>query len=150
MPDRPSDGDQQPAKPRRRPRYSGTHPKSYAQKYKEHDIAAYPEMEAHLRAKGNTPAGTHVPVLVEEVMTCLRPKPGDVVVDCTVGYGGHAQEFLQRIEPGGRLIGMDVDGAELERTRRRLSQTHVPVSFHRSNFAGIAKVLNMERLTGFA
>ena len=66
--DRSGAGGQTPGQHRRRPRYSGTHPKSYAQKYKEHNLAAYPEIEAHLRAKGNTPAGTHVPVLVEEVM----------------------------------------------------------------------------------
>jgi 16S rRNA (cytosine1402-N4)-methyltransferase len=147
--DRSGGGDQTPREHRRRPRYRGTHPKSYAQKYKEHDLAAYPEIEAHLRTKGNTPAGTHVPVLVEEVMACLRPGPGDIVVDCTVGYGGHALEFIKRIGPGGRLMGMDVDAGELERTRKRLSQVNVPVSFHRSNFAGIAKVLNQEKLDGF-
>lgn len=132
----------------RRPRYRGTHPTSYAQKYKEHDLAAYPEIEAHLRAKGTTPAGTHVPVLVEEVMACLRPAPGDIVVDCTLGYGGHAREFLRRIAPGGRLIGLDVDAAELDRTRARLEATEATASFHRSNFAGLAKVLRREKLDG--
>jgi 16S rRNA (cytosine1402-N4)-methyltransferase len=138
-----------PERHRRRPRYRGTHPRRYAQKYKEHNLAAYPEMEAHLRAKGSTPAGTHVPVLVEEVMACLRPKPGNIVADCTVGYGGHAREFIKRIAPGGKLIGLDVDAAALERTRRRLGQAEVPVSFYHSNFAGIAKVLGQEKLDGF-
>jgi len=138
-----------PGEHRRRARYRGTHPKNYAEKYKEHDLAAYPGMEAHLRAKGMTPAGTHVPVLVEEVMACLDPRPGDVVVDCTLGYGGHAREFLQRIAPGGRLIGLDVDAAELERTRQRLEPAPVPVSFQRGNFAGLAKVLRQEKLDGF-
>jgi 16S rRNA (cytosine1402-N4)-methyltransferase len=147
--DRSGAGELPQDKRARRPRYRGTHPKSYAEKYKEHNLAAYPDIEAHLRAKGSTPAGTHVPVLVEEVMACLRPGPGDVVVDCTVGYGGHAREFLRRIAPGGRLIGLDVDAAELERTRRRLDQTDVPVSLYRSNFAGIAKILSQEKLDGF-
>jgi 16S rRNA (cytosine1402-N4)-methyltransferase len=160
--DRSGEGGQTPERHRRRPRYSGTHPKSYTQKYKEHNLAAYPEIEAHLRAKGNTPAGTHVPVLVEEVMACLKPGPGDIVMDCTVGYGGHALEFIQRIGPGGRLIGLDVDATELERTRSRLGQAKgpptqtitfgnpsVPVSLYRSNFAGIAKVLSQEKLDGF-
>ena len=141
-------GDQPPQKRARRPRYSGTHPRNYGQKYKEHNLDAYPEMEAHLRAKGNTPAGTHVPILVDEVMEFLRPAPGEVVMDCTVGYGGHASEFLKRIGPTGRLIAMDVDGVELERTGRRLSRGDVPVSLHRSNFAGIAKVLKQENLDG--
>jgi 16S rRNA (cytosine1402-N4)-methyltransferase len=147
--DRSGGREPSPGRHRRRPRYRGTHPKDYAQKYKEHNLAAYPEIEAHLREKGITPAGTHVPVLVEEVMACLRPAPGEIVVDGTLGYGGHAREFLRRIAPGGRLIGLDVDAAELERTRRRLGRTDVPVSFHRSNFAGLAKVLRQENLDGF-
>ncbi len=143
-----SGGDRGPVK-RRRPRYSGTHPKSYAEKYKEHNLEAYPEIVAHLHEKGTTPAGSHVPVLVEEVMEWLGPAPGEVVVDCTVGYGGHALEFMRRVGPAGRLIALDVDAAELERTRQRLSKENVPVSFHHSNFAGIAKVLNKEKLDGF-
>ncbi len=138
----------QPLKHQRRRRYSGTHPKNYQQKYKEHNIAAYPEIKAHLRAKGKTPAGSHIPVLTEEVIACLRPKSGETIVDCTVGYGGHASEFIRHIGPTGRLIALDVDSAELERTRGRLSRENVPVSFHRSNFAGIAKVLKKENLDG--
>jgi 16S rRNA (cytosine1402-N4)-methyltransferase len=148
-PDLSPGGNQPPGRRSRRPRYRGTHPRRYAEKYKEHDLATYPEIEAHVRAKGSTPAGTHVPVLVEEVMACLRPAPGDIVADCTLGYGGHALEFIRCIRPGGRLIGLDVDREQLERTRQRLAQADVPVSFHRSNFAGIAKVLNQEKLDGF-
>jgi len=144
----PSNHSDQPQKHVRRPRYGGTHPRRYAEKYKEHNLQAYPGMEAHLRAKGNTPAGTHIPILVEEVMEFLRPAPGEIVVDCTLGYGGHASEFLKRIGPTGRLIALDIDGAELERTGRRLSQDGAPVSCHRSNFAGIAKVLQQENLAG--
>ena len=146
--DESDNGGQPPLKRPRRRRYSGTHPKSYLQKYKEHNIAAYPQIKAHLRAKGKTPAGTHVPVLTEEVIACLRPKSGETIVDCTVGYGGHASEFIKHLGPGGKLIALDVDSAELERTRYRLSKENVPVSFHRSNFAGIAGVLKEENLNG--
>src|SRR5512144_1977898 len=120
-------GGREPAsqKHRRRRRYGGTDPRDYARKYKEHNLQAYPQMEAHLRAKGVTPAGTHVPVLVQEVMECLRPQPGEIVIDCTVGYGGHALEFAKRIGPTGRLIALDVDNEELERTRQRLSAAGV-------------------------
>jgi len=144
----PSNHSDQPQKHVRRPRYGGTHPRHYSEKYKEHNLRAYPGMEARLRAKGNTPAGTHIPILVEEVMEFLRPAPGEIVGDCTLGYGGHASEFLKRIGPTGRLIALDIDGAELERTGRRLSQDGAPVSCHRSNFAGIAKVLQQENLAG--
>jgi len=145
-----SGNDEQPSpKRRRRPRYSGTHPKSYREKYKELDIEAHPEMWDHLRAKGTTPAGTHVPVLMEEVLTCLKPAPGEIVADCTVGYGGHAAELINRIGPDGRLIAFDVDSAELERTRQRLDMENARVSFYRSNFAGIANALNKEKIDGY-
>jgi 16S rRNA (cytosine1402-N4)-methyltransferase len=90
---------------------------------------------------------------MEEVFACLKPKPGEIVVDCTVGYGGHASEFIRHLCPAGKLIALDVDNAELERTRHRLSKENVPacglaVSFHRSNFAGITKVLKKEGLAG--
>ena len=146
--DQSDNGALPPLKRPRRRRYSGTHPKSYLQKYKEHNIAAYPQIKAHLLAKGKTPAGTHIPVLTEEVIACLIPKPGETIVDCTVGYGGHASEFIRHIGPTGKLIALDVDSAELERTRHRLSNENVPVSFYRSNFAGIAKVLKKEGLGG--
>ena len=146
--DESGNGTQPPLKRPRRRRYSGTHPKRYQQKYKELNIAAYPEIKAHLRAKGKTPAGSHIPVLTEEVIARLRPENGETIVDCTVGYGGHASEFIKHIGPSGKLIALDVDSTELERTRGRLSKENVPVSFYRSNFAGIAKVLKKENLDG--
>ncbi|MDD5326985.1 MAG: 16S rRNA (cytosine(1402)-N(4))-methyltransferase RsmH [Phycisphaerae bacterium] len=139
---------QPPVKRPRRPRYSGTHPKSFQQKYKEHNISAYPELKAHLLAKGKTPAGSHIPVLTEEVIECLKPRSNEIVVDCTVGYGGHASEFIKHIKPGGKLIALDIDSIELERTRGRLSKENIPVSFYRSNFAGIGKALKKENIDG--
>ena len=136
---------------RRRVRYSGTHPKRFAEKYKEHAIEAHPELREHLRKKGKTPAGTHIPILVAEIAATLKPSSGDVVADCTLGYGGHAVEFARRIGPGGKLVGMDVDGTQLERTRVRLEAMFrdVPMAFYRSNFAGIAKVMRREATDGF-
>ena len=148
-PNESDDGDQPSKKHTRRVRYSGTHPKRYKDKYKEHDIAAHPDIQARLRAKGKTPASTHIPIMTEEVLACLDPKGGETVIDCTVGYGGHASEFIKRIGPTGKLIALDVDGTELERTGQRLSKFDTPMSFHRSNFAGIANVLNKEKLEGY-
>ena len=147
--DQPGDNSRPSPEHRRRPRYGGTHPKSYQQKYKEHNISAHPELQDHLRAKGKTPAGMHVPVLTEEVLESLKPQPGEIVADCTVGYGGHAAEFIKRIGPAGKLIAFDVDSAELERTRLRLGKENVPMSFYRSNFAGIANVLSKEKIDGY-
>jgi 16S rRNA (cytosine1402-N4)-methyltransferase len=137
-----------PAPRRRRPRYRGTHPKKFEERYKELAPDAYPEMQGHIRDQGRTPAGTHVPVMVHEVIEHLAPRPGDVAADVTLGYGGHAEAFLAAIAPTGRLIGLDVDADELERTGRRLAALGV-VSVHRSNFAGIAKVMAAEKLDGF-
>ena len=138
----PPAGDGAPPPHQRRKRYSGTHPRKFDQKYKEHDPNAYPELHDKLLSRGRTPAGTHVPVLVNEVMNWLRPTPGEIVADCTIGYGGHALEFLRRISPGGRLIGFDVDGPQLERTRGRLTAAEFAnFDLHRMNFAGVGKVL---------
>ncbi len=145
----PDNDNQPPIKRQRRQRYRGTHPKKYQEKYKEHNIAAHPDIEAHLRAKGKTPVGTHIPVLAEEVLACLKPSPGEIVADCTVGYGGHAMEFVKRIGSAGKLIAFDVDNTELERTRSRFSKEGISASFYHSNFAGIANVLSKENIDGY-
>ncbi len=133
--------------PRRRPRYSGTHPRSFRERYKEHAPELHPEHTDHLREKGRTPASTHVPVMVDEAIEHLALKSGDVVVDCTLGYGGHARAILERIAPGGRLIGLDVDGAELAKTLARLQpEFGDALHAHRMKFAGIAKALALERI----
>jgi 16S rRNA (cytosine1402-N4)-methyltransferase len=71
-------------------------------------------------ASGKAPAGMHRPIMVDEVLRCLRPVAGEVAVDCTLGGGGHAQAILERLQPGGRLIGLDIDPLELPRTEARL------------------------------
>lgn len=141
-----------PAAPhRRRPRYSGKHPRRFEDKYKERNPELYPETIAKVVASGKTPAGTHRPIMVAEVLDVLKPRPGEVAVDCTLGYGGHAREILARIQPGGRLIGLDVDPIELPKTEARLRALgYGPETFitHRSNFAGLPKILATEQLTG--
>jgi 16S rRNA (cytosine1402-N4)-methyltransferase len=133
---------------RRRPRYTGTHPKRFEERYKERDAEAYPQIQERVRSQGRTPAGTHVPIMVSEVLESLKPKPGEVVADVTLGFGGHGEAFLKAIGPTGRLVGFDVDEEELERTGRRLAKLG-RVSLHRSNFAGIGKALAAEGIEGF-
>jgi len=153
-------GDDRPARPRRRTRYAGTHPRRFDQRYKELDPDSYPDIQQHVRAQGRTPAGTHVPVLIGEVLAALRPTAGDIAVDCTIGYGGHAGEIIKRIGPRGRLIGLDIDAVQLQRTAQRFGavihhqaspmDTSDPcrISLHRCHFAGIGKVLGREKLEG--
>lgn len=96
------------------------------------------------RAARSTPPGQHRPVLLEEVLTALCPREGDVVVDCTTGWGGHSTEWLRRVGPTGRLLAFDLDRENLERARARLEEVGYPFSVHHGNFAGIAQVLAAE------
>src|SRR5271169_4719104 len=92
---------------RRRPRYAGKNPRRFEEKYKERNPDRYPETVQKVLASGKTPAGTHRPIMVTEILDVLNPQPGEVAVDCTLGYGGHAQEILARLAPGGKLLGLD-------------------------------------------
>ena len=110
----PEDSDQQhqPAAPlqhQRRKRYSGKNPRRFEEKYKEHNPDKYADTVAKVLESGKTPAGTHRPIMVAEILEVLAPKPGDIVADCTLGFGGHARALLEKISPGGRLIGLDAD-----------------------------------------
>ena len=76
--------------------------------------------------------------------------PGEVAVDCTLGWGGHARDILDRVRPSGRLIGLDVDPIELPRTETRLRASGFePDAFvaRHANFAGLPEVLAAEGLT---
>ena len=128
---------QEPAVPhRRRKRYSGTHPRRFDEKYKE--LGADPEAVAKAKARGSTPAGTHIPIMLAEVLEALSPLEGAAVLDCTLGWGGHAEALGRR---GAQVIGLDRDALELERTATRLKDAGVSVRTFHTNYAGAAKVL---------
>ena len=129
---------------KRRPRYRGKHPRRFEEKYKERDPQRYAETVEKVIASGKTPAGTHRAIMVAEILEVLAPKPGDIAADCTVGYGGHAQEILPRLVPGGHLIALDTDPIELPKTEARLRAHGFGADVFtavRSNFAGLAQVL---------
>ena len=137
-----------PAKPtaphQRRPRYTGNNPRRFADKYKEHQPERYAADVAKVLAAGKTPAGSHRPVMVAEILAALALHPGELAVDCTLGFGGHAQELLAHLAPGGRLIGLDVDPIEHPKTTARLRAAgwgDEVFTAVRSNFAGLPKVL---------
>ena len=128
----------------RRPRYKGQHPRHFSEKYKEHAPERYADDVARVIASGKTPAGMHRPVMLREVMEVLAPQAGNLAVDCTLGYGGHAAAILSAVQPGGRLIGLDVDPIELPKTEARLRALGFApdaLIVHRTNFAGLARVL---------
>ena len=129
---------------KRRLRYPGTHPRRFEEKYKERDPAKYAHDIEKILKSGKTPAGSHRPICVEEVLEILDPRPGETGLDATLGYGGHARELLMRLRPGGRLFGIDVDPIEIVRTEKRLREsgfTEKELIVRRINFAGIPKLL---------
>lgn len=133
----------------RRRRYSGKNPRRFEDKYKEHGGDS--ETIAKVLAAGKTPAGTHRPIMVAELLEILAPQPGQVAVDCTLGFGGHAQELLARLAPGGRLIGLDADPIELPKTEARLralGYAEAVLTVQRSNFAGLPQVLAAQNISG--
>lgn len=148
----PSPSHNDPPSPahRRRPRYPGKYPRRFEEKYKELAPERFPETVEKVVASGKTPAGTHRPIMVDEVLAVLELAPGNRVLDVTLGYGGHAQRFLERILPGGRLLGLDQDPLELPRTEARLRGLgYGPDVFLalRTNFAGLGQALTQ---TGWA
>lgn len=149
----PADGSPPPGDGahRRRPRYRGKNPRRFEEKYKERDPERYAADVAKVLAAGKTPAGSHRPILVSEILEVLDPKPGELFVDCTLGYGGHASRLLERLAPDGRLIGLDADTIEIEKTRARLAAAgwHEPVfRAVRTNFAGLPQVLAEAGMSG--
>jgi 16S rRNA (cytosine1402-N4)-methyltransferase len=89
----------------------------------------------------------HEPVLIEPVLRLMDPKPGDVVLDGTVGLGGHAAVILPRIMPGGRYVGIDADARMLEEARRRLDSWGDAVELFVENYSGFPAVLERIGLT---
>lgn len=136
---------------RRRPRYRGKNPRHFHEKYKELNPALDPRTVEKVIASGKTPAGSHRPILLTEVLAALDPRPGELAVDCTLGYGGHALAILEKLRPGGHLIGLDVDPIEQPRTAERLRALGFgpdAFSWQRSNFAGLAAILAVKQLSG--
>jgi 16S rRNA (cytosine1402-N4)-methyltransferase len=140
-----------PTPHKRRPRYSGKNPRRFEDKYKEHNPERYAETVKKVLASGKTPAGTHRPIMVAEILEILAPKPGEVAVDCTLGYGGHAQEILARLVPGGKLLGFDADPIELPKAEARLRALGFGADIftaHRGNFAGLPQTLAANEIAG--
>ena len=133
-----------PAPHKRRARYAGTHPRQFEEKYKELSPALHAAELHKVMERGQTPAGMHRPICVREILALLDPRPGELGLDATLGFGGHAQEILPRLLPGGRLFGVDVDPLELPRTEARLRGLGFDESVlvtRRMNFAALPTLL---------
>ena len=81
----------------------------------------------------------HTPVMLGEVLQWLDPQPGQILVDGTVGGGGHALSLAQRVGSSGLVIGLDRDPAALTAAEEKLAG--LPVKLVESNFAELPAVL---------
>ena len=106
---------------KRRVRYSGTHPRNYREKYKELNPERYQADVEKILQSGKTPAGMHIPILVDEILEFLQIRPSQIGYDATLGYGGHTRRMLEQLQGQGHLYATDVDSVESEKTRARLA-----------------------------
>lgn len=83
----------------------------------------------------------HIPVMLQETLELLEAAPGKVIVDATLGGGGHAAALLKRIVPGGRLIGIDRDTDALTEAGQRLSPYKEALCLRKANFRELHSVL---------
>lgn len=133
--------DEKPHK--RRVRYSGTHPRKFSEKYKELNPEKYQDTIERVISKGSTPAGMHISICVQEILTFLQIKPGMKGLDATLGYGGHSREMLEALQGRGHLYALDVDPIEIVKTTKRLREAgfseeiFTPIS---ENFANVDRV----------
>ena len=128
---------------KRRPHYKGTHPRNFNEKYKELNPEKYADTVEKVIRKGNTPAGMHISIMVQEILDFLQIKPGQQGLDATLGYGGHTLAMLEKLDHQGHIYGLDVDPIESEKTRARLEQKGFgsdDITVKLTNFKNIDKV----------
>ena len=97
---------------------------------------------------GKTPAGMHIPIMVNEILDVLNIQPGEVGYDATLGYGGHTSRMLEKLNGQGHLYATDVDPIESEKTRNRLAAMGYGdsiLTIKRMNFANIDEVAPGEK-----
>ncbi len=86
--------------------------------------------------------------MLDEVMRLLDPQPGEVMLDCTAGRGGHAAAVVPRLAPGGRYVGLDLDETNVAYVRQRLADAPVDVHVEHADFAQAPDVLASRGIKG--
>jgi 16S rRNA (cytosine1402-N4)-methyltransferase len=82
----------------------------------------------------------HIPVMLNEVLMYLNLQQGGTYIDCTLGGGGHTEQIIERIQPGGRVIGIDQDPNALEAAKKRLVKHQERITFVHSNFYRLKEI----------
>ncbi|MDY0210547.1 MAG: 16S rRNA (cytosine(1402)-N(4))-methyltransferase RsmH [Acholeplasma sp.] len=130
-------------KPKRRIRYKGKYPKHFEEKYKEKQPEKYQALIDHVMQKGNTPAGMHRSIMVDEILEHLNIQSGETGLDVTLGFGGHTKHMLTKLNHTGHIHGVDQDPIELPKTLNRLIEagyTENDFTLHQLNFRSIDKI----------
>jgi len=83
---------------------------------------------------------SHTPVLLREVIDLLDPKPGEVIIDATVGLGGHAHMFAEKVCSEGRVIGLEADEDNLKIAQNNLEKFDDCIELRHVNFRDIASL----------
>lgn len=133
---------------KRRVRYAGTHPRKFEEKYKELNPEKYQSDVEKIIESGKTPAGMHIPIMVNEILDVLKIQPGEIGFDATLGYGGHTGYMLEQLAGQGHLYATDVDPIESEKTKQRLAARGFGeeiLTIRRMNFANIDRVAPEEK-----
>lgn len=128
---------------KRRVHYSGTHPKRFEEKYKEHDPEKYADTIEKVISKGSTPAGMHISICVNEILDFLQIQPGQQGLDATLGYGGHTRRMLEQLHGEGHMYALDVDPIEIVKTKQRLAEAGYGediLTIRQTNFRNIDQV----------
>lgn len=131
-------------KHQRRVRYKGTHPRTFQEKYKEHQPEKYADTIEKVIRKGGTPAGMHISICVREILDFLQIQPGQKGLDATLGYGGHTSKMLECLKGEGHLYALDVDPIEIQKTKKRLEDMgYGPqiLTIRQLNFADVEQLL---------
>lgn len=128
---------------KRRVHYSGTHPKRFEEKYKEHDPEKYADTIEKVISKGSTPAGMHISICVNEILDFFQIQSGQQGLDATLGYGGHTMRMLEQLHGEGHMYALDVDPIEIVKTKQRLADAGYGediLTIKQTNFRNIDKV----------
>ena len=132
---------------KRRKHYSGKYPKKFEEKYKELQPEKYADTVQHVMEKGSTPAGMHISIMVNEILDFLDIQPGMNGLDCTLGYGGHTERMLEKLQGKGHLASLDVDPIESKKTIERLRKAGYGediLRVHLINFKDVDQVAAIE------
>jgi 16S rRNA (cytosine1402-N4)-methyltransferase len=92
----------------------------------------------------------HIPVLLDEVIRFFDPKPNQNFVDCTVGFGGHAEKILEHTAPGGTLLAIDLDPGALSFSKERLKRFGVRCKFSQNNFVNLRNIVNEHKFNSIS